>query len=214
MDILKQELLNKRQTLSEQTARRKVFNRLEIENKRRRQEDIKPMSKPESGGNDQKLNLPKHEVIRQLRILKQPVTLFSESDGDRLDRLNYVVHATCTTLFEIDDGDMTERRTNGHDDVDGIERFKHMKTDDLFEMCDEDKIVVFFNKVLSEWKHELDEMTEAEKKTANGKLTLANFNQCVSCLNPLFNLCKKKVLSVINFMLIWLLKSRHVNKWC
>ncbi|GJV97177.1 pre-mRNA-splicing factor 18, partial [Tanacetum coccineum] len=62
--------------------------------------------------NEQKidsLNLTKLEVIRRLRFLKQPVTLFGESDDDRLDRLKYVLKSG---LFELDDSDMTEGQTN------------------------------------------------------------------------------------------------------
>ncbi|KAD7480382.1 hypothetical protein E3N88_03518 [Mikania micrantha] len=48
----------------------------------------KPESSAASISNEQSLDLPKQEVIRRLRLLKQPVTLFGESDGGRLDRLH------------------------------------------------------------------------------------------------------------------------------
>ena len=54
------------------------------------------------------LDLPKQEVIRRLRILKQPITLFGEDDDARLDRLKFVLKAG---LFEVD-SDMTEGQTN------------------------------------------------------------------------------------------------------
>ncbi|KAI3787759.1 hypothetical protein L2E82_00156 [Cichorium intybus] len=284
MDILKQEMLKKRQSLSESTGGRKVFKRSEIEQKRiqklreeeKREADAKRLrqnqnqndsnssdpnsssnhnskldsakSKPESGAgsssktlvsDEQKidaLNLPKQEVIRRLRFLKQPVTLFGESDDDRLDRLKYVLKAG---LFELDDSDMTEGQTNdflrdivelkkrqksglsndrkrkttdestedkdgggGEDDVSGDggssgmdhdKDFKHMKAN-FAELCDEDKILVFFKKLLIEWNQELDEMTETEKRTAKGKSTFATFKQCARYLNPLFKFCRKKVL--------------------
>ncbi|KAI3682708.1 hypothetical protein L1987_82887 [Smallanthus sonchifolius] len=285
MDILKQELLKKRQSLSEATGGRKVFKRSEIEQKRiqklreeeKRDAEVKRLrqnqdqnesnssdpnsssnpnfkldsakSKPESGAgssskaltsDEQKidsLNLPKQEVIRRLRFLKQPVTLFGESDDDRLDRLKYVLKAG---LFELDDSDMTEGQTNdflrdivelkkrqksgivsdrkrrapdestedkdggggGEDDVSGDggssgndqdKDFKRMKAN-FSELCDEDKILVFFKKLLIEWNQELDEMTELEKRTAKGKSTFATFKQCARYLNPLFKFCRKKVL--------------------
>ncbi|KAI3829683.1 hypothetical protein L1987_03811 [Smallanthus sonchifolius] len=283
MDILKQELLKKRQSLSEETGGRKVFKRSEIEQKRiqklreeeKRDAEAKRLrqnqnqnesnssdpnsssnpnfkldsakSKPESGAgssskalisDEQKidsLNLPKQEVIRRLRFLKQPVTLFGESDDDRLDRLKYVLKAG---LFELDDSDMTEGQTNdflrdivelkkrqksgivsdrkrrapeestedkdggGEDDVSGDggssgmdqdKDFKRMKAN-FSELCDEDKILVFFKKLLIEWNQELDEMSEVEKRTAKGKSTFATFKQCARYLNPLFKFCRKKVL--------------------
>lgn len=176
------------------------------------------------------LNLVKSEVIRRLRFLKQPVTLFGESDDDRLDRLKYVLKAG---LFELDDSDMTEGQTNdflrdivelkkrqksglsdrkrksteektedkecgnGEEDEDCGEEDndkdgKRMKAE-FNELCDEDKILVFFKKLLIEWNQELDEMSEIEKRTAKGKSTFATFKQCARYLNPLFKFCRKKV---------------------
>ncbi|KAM7521597.1 hypothetical protein LguiA_011499 [Lonicera macranthoides] len=283
MDILKQELLKKRQSLAEHVGNKKVFKRSEIEQKRiqklreeeKREAEAKSLrqnpnhhhhhhlnpnpnsssnpnsksentkSKSESASSsslaltdEQKidtLNLPKQEVIRRLRFLKQPVTLFGEDDEARLDRLKYVLKAG---LFELDD-DMTEGQTNdflrdivelkkrqksgilsdrkrkatedrsedndgggGDDDVSGdgassgvdIDKdLKRMKTN-FDELCDEDKILVFFKKLLIEWKQELDEMTEQEKRTAKGKSIVATFKQCARYLNPLFKFCRKKVL--------------------
>ncbi|KAL8192794.1 hypothetical protein R6Q57_027242 [Mikania cordata] len=210
MDILKEELLKKRQSLSEETGGRKVFKRSEIEQKRiqkrrgeeKQEADAKRLcqnpnwsssnpnlkldstkSKPESGSDsisdEKKLDLPKQEVIRRLRLLKQPVTLFGENDGDRLDRLQ-------AGLFESkgqrDDKVELKRMDKYEDDANKFSG-----------LCEEDKILVFFNKLLIEWIQELDEMTETEKRTARGKLALATFKQCVRSLDPLFNLCRNKV---------------------
>lgn len=282
MDILKQELLKKRQNLAENVGGRKIFKRSEIEQKRlqklreeekreaeakalrlNQQQQLKegcnsgtssnpnskleiPKSKSESAAlssktltDEQKideLNLPKQEVIRRLRFLKQPVTLFGEDDDARLDRLKFVLKEG---LFEIDDSDMTEGQTNdflrdivelkkrqktgilsdrkrkavedsgedkevgagdedlsGDDASSGVDHdkdLKRMKTN-FEELCGEDKILVFFKKLLNEWKQELDEMTEAEKRTAKGKSMVATFKQCARYLNPLFKFCRKKVL--------------------
>lgn len=182
------------------------------------------------------LNLPRQEVIRRLRFLKQPVTLFGEDDEARLDRLKFVLKAG---LFEVDDTDMTEGQTNdflrdivelkkrqksgmmserkrkvtedsgedkdgggGDEDlsgdgnssgVDHDKDLKRMKTN-FGELCDEDKILVFFKKLLNEWNQELDEMTDSEKRTAKGKSMVATFKQCARYLHPLFKFCRKKVL--------------------
>ncbi|KAL0391001.1 UNVERIFIED_CONTAM: Pre-splicing factor 18 [Sesamum calycinum] len=280
MDILKQELLKKRQSLAEDVGGKKVFKRSEIEQKRlqrlreeeKREAEAKslrqkklqqeqqsddpnsssnpnsnpeiPKSKPESSSskslveekNIDDLNLPKQEVIRRLRFLKQPVTLFGEDDEARLDRLKFVLKAG---LFEVDDSDMTEGQTNdflrdivelkkrqksgilsdrkrkstedggedkesggGDEDLSGDgassgmdhdKDLKRMKAN-FEELCDEDKILVFFKKLLNEWNQELNEMTEAEKRTAKGKSMVATFKQCARYLNPLFKFCRKKVL--------------------
>lgn len=179
--------------------------------------------------------LPKQEVIRRLRFLKQPITLFGEDENARLDRLKYVLKAG---LFEVD-SDMTEGQTNdflrdiaelrkrqktgilserkrkdrkegggedgeggggeedlsgdgGSSGVDADKDLKRMKTN-FEELCDEDKILVFFKRLLNEWKQELDAMTDAEKRTAKGKSMVATFKQCARYLNPLFKFCRKKV---------------------
>ncbi|CDP10312.1 unnamed protein product [Coffea canephora] len=275
MDILKQELLKKRQSLAEETGGKKFFKRSEIEQKRlqklreeeKREAEAKALrqkqqkeqnegskSNSSSSNRDTKseipesskaltdeqkideLNLPRPEVIRRLRFLKQPVTLFGEDDEARLDRLRFVLKAG---LFEVDDTDMTDGQTNdflrdivelkkrqrngilsdrkrkatqdanedkegggGDDDLSGDEAssgadhdkdLKRMKTN-FEELCEEDKILVFFKKLLNEWNQELDEMGEAEKRTAKGKSMVATFKQCARYLNPLFKFCRKKVL--------------------
>ncbi|MED6194804.1 hypothetical protein PIB30_031904 [Stylosanthes scabra] len=290
MDLLKQELLKKRQSLAEDTSGKRVFKRSEIQQKeiqKLREQEKRELeakanrhnnqtantnsnnasstsgsasaaatssstggaSKPPGSAsslaagtslteeqNIDKLVLPKQEVIRRLRFLKQPVTLFGEDDDARLDRLKYVLKAG---LFEVD-SDMTEGQTNdflrdiaelrkrqksgmlgerkrqkaddgasedreggaGDDDLSegssGMEGdkdsdSKRMKAN-FEELCEEDKILVFFKKLLNEWKQELQEMQEAEKRTAKGKSQVATFKQCARYLNPLFKFCRKKVL--------------------
>lgn len=279
MDILKQELLKKRQTLAEETGGRRVFKRSEIEQKQiqklREQEkreleakshrqsssssDAASNPNPSSSSasapssatstsaaassksltheqNIDLLVLPRQEVIRRLRFLKQPITLFGEDDDARLDRLKYVLKAG---LFEVD-SDMTEGQTNdflrdiaelrkrqksgmmgdrkrkerddgagedgegrrgedelsgdgGSSGVDADKDLKRMKAN-FDELCDEDKILVFFKRLLNEWKQELDEMPDAEKRTAKGKSMVATFKQCARYLKPLFKFCRKKVL--------------------
>ncbi|XP_050366305.1 uncharacterized protein LOC126784837 [Argentina anserina] len=181
------------------------------------------------------INIPRPEVIRRLRILKQPITLFGEDDEARLDRLKHVLK---TGMFEVD-SDMTEGQTNdflrdiaelrkrqksgivsdrkrknsevvdgvvedgeggvGDDELDGdggssgadVERDMKLMKANFDELCDEDKILVFFKRLLSEWKQELGQMTAAERRA--GK-KIATLNQCARYLHPLFKFCRKKVL--------------------
>lgn len=187
------------------------------------------------------LVLPRQDVIRQLRILKQPITLFGEDDDARLDRLKLTLKSG---VLEID-SDMTEGQTNDflrdiyelrkrqksgsassflrdrakskRDDGDRLEDdgvdadvdknlsgdggssgmdtdkdLKRMKAK-FEDLCTEDKILVFFKRLLNEWNQELDEMPEADKRTAKGKSMVATFKQCARYLNPLFKFCRKKV---------------------
>lgn len=277
MDLLKQELLKKRQSLAQEVGGKRFFKRSEIEQrniqKLREQEkreleakalrhnngtassstaaaasatstpssDAKPdltSSSSKAITDEQKIDemvLPKQEVIRRLRFLKQPITLFGEDDTARLDRLKYVLKAG---IFEVD-SDMTEGQTNdflrdiaelrkrqktgilsdrkrkspedgvedgegggGDDDlsgdggssgVDADKDLKRMKAN-FEELCDEDKILVFFKRLLIEWNQELNEKQEGEKRTAKGKSMVATFKQCARYLNPLFKFCRKKIL--------------------
>ncbi|CAE5958946.1 unnamed protein product [Arabidopsis arenosa] len=168
--------------------------------------------------------LTKQEVIRRLRFLKQPMTLFGEDDQVRLDRLKYVLKEG---LFEEVDSDMTQGETNDFlrdiaelkkrqkssgvmndrkrktrdetsddDELSGAdkENLKRLKEANFEDLCDEDKILVFCKKLLLEWKQELDAMENTERRTAIGKQMLAIFNQCARYLTPLFHLCRNKCL--------------------
>lgn len=293
MDLLREELLKKRQSLAQETGGKRVFKRSELEQKQiqklreqekreleaksRRQSKTSSStdkaasdkSNPSASGtasatatstagssksltdeqNIDNLDLPRQEVIRRLRFLKQPITLFGEDDVARLDRLKYVLKAG---LFEVD-SDMTEGQTNdflrdiaelrkrqksgivsdrkrkdreegrtgedgeggggeeelsgdgGSSGVDMDKDLKRMKAD-FDELCDEDKILVFFKRLLNEWNQELDEMGEAEKRTAKGKSMVATFKQCARYLNPLFKFCRKKVV----YLFLPVLKDKKI----
>ncbi|CAH8283634.1 unnamed protein product [Eruca vesicaria subsp. sativa] len=285
MDLLRQEILKKRQSLSEEAGGKKFYKRSEIEQKKlqklreeeRREHELKAQrraaaaaSAASSGGkssiassapgssstasksdaaaaisdsksltdekNIETLILPRQEVIRRLRILKQPMTLFGEDDQARLDRLKYVLKEG---LFEVDSdvtdgqtndflrdisemkkrqksGIMGDRKRKGRDheeggergvggetrdgelssggessDVDADKDLKRLKSN-FEDLCDEDKILVFFKKLLIEWKQELDAVENTERRTAKGKKNVATFKQCARYLTPLFNLCRKK----------------------
>jgi pre-mRNA-splicing factor 18 len=188
------------------------------------------------------LVLPRNEVMRRLRVLREPVTIFGEDDADRLDRLKLVLKSG--VIDDIDDLEMTEGQTNDFlrdmielrmrqkagrdaygkgkikrvgtgdggeggalgDDVDDGEGDARRSGDDadadkdsarmkakFEELCDEDKILVFFKRLLNEWNQELDDMTELEKRTAKGKSMFATLKQCARYLSPLFEFCRKKV---------------------
>lgn len=284
MDLLRQEILKKRQSLAEEAGGKKFFKRSDIEQKKiqklreeeRREQELKAQRRAAAaaggGGkssgdssargsssasasskssasdaatvadsksltyqkNNETLILPRQEVIRRLRFLKQPMTLFGEDDQARLDRLKYVLKEG---LFEVD-SDMTDGQTNDFlrdiselkkrqksgmgdkkrksrdergredgdrgetrddelsggesSDVDADKDMKRLKSN-FEDLCDEDKILVFYKKLLIEWKQELDAMENTERRTAKGKQMVATFKQCARYLTPLFNLCRKKV---------------------
>ncbi|KAG5565375.1 hypothetical protein RHGRI_001317 [Rhododendron griersonianum] len=80
----------------------------------------------------------------------------------------------------------------GSSGVDYDKDLKSMKAN-FEDLCDEDKILVFFKRLLNEWNQELNEMGEAERRTAKGKSIVATFKQCARYLHPLFKFCRKKL---------------------
>lgn len=65
------------------------------------------------------------------------------------------------------------------------------------ELCEEEQILVIFERLLDGWRQDVDSMTEQEKQTARGKAKVATFNQCEWNLGPLFELCRKKVRALL-----------------
>ncbi|GAA0155998.1 hypothetical protein LIER_38195 [Lithospermum erythrorhizon] len=68
---------------------------------------------------------------------------------------------------ERDGGGGDDEDDGNSSDLDYDEDLKRMRAN-FEELCDEDKIFVFFKKLLNEWNRELDEMTETEKRSAKG----------------------------------------------
>ncbi|KAJ1294009.1 hypothetical protein BS78_01G113500 [Paspalum vaginatum] len=158
-------------------------------------------------------SLPREEVIRRLRVLRQPATLFGEDDAARLRRLQDVLEDPAA-LADVDAAEIGEGQTNDFlrdiqalrakaaaatkpkpgaeaqsREGDGVTREVPFE-----ELCDEDKIAAFFRRLMGEWSQEVDEMPEAERRTAKGKAAVATCKQCARYLDPLFKQCKKKAL--------------------
>lgn len=76
------------------------------------------------------------------------------------------------------------------------------------DLSDEDKILVFFKRLLQEWEHELENRPDSERRTGRGKSSVATFKQCARYLKPLFKMCRKKVsdfLPINDFLSLFLL---------
>jgi len=81
----------------------------------------------------------------------------------------------------------------GDEDDAGADRDLKMMEAEFDALCAEDKILVFFNRLLNQWRQELHGMPEMEKRTAIGKWEVERFNQSARCLGTLFEFCRKKV---------------------
>ncbi|KAG2546629.1 pre-mRNA-splicing factor 18-like [Panicum virgatum] len=167
----------------------------------------------ENGSSGQARALPRDEVVRRLRVLRQPVTLFGEDDAARLRRLHDVLEDPAA-LADVDAAEIGEGQTNDFlRDIQALRARAAAATKPkagaeaqrregdgedrevpFEELCDEDKIAAFFRRLMGEWSQEMDEMPEAEQRTAKGKAAVATCKQCARYLDPLFKQCKKKAL--------------------
>lgn len=173
-------------------------------------------SRAEDGPNHTTASLPREEVVRRLRLLRQPATLFGEDDAARLRRLQEVLEDPAA-LADVDAAEIGEGQTN--DFLRDIQALRakaaaaaakpkagaeaQQKEGDgeqrevaFEELCDEDKIAAFFRRLMEEWSQEVDQMPEAERRTAKGKAAVATCKQCARYLEPLFKQCKKKVWAI------------------
>ena len=166
------------------------------------------------------LLLPKVEVIRRLRVLKQPITLYGESDDDRLERLKIVMKTGeveaeqdllegeqndfLRDIIEMkkgkdkaapkpqEGGEKGAGQNDKDDDDDNDIDAKRLKAN-FDELCDEDKILVFFKRLLKEWGREVEERPEAESRSMKAKSVNATYRQCSRYLDPMFKMCRRKV---------------------
>lgn len=184
MDLLKQELQRKRRFLESEFSGRKALRQseihhLEIQKLREKmfqqaqsKKSTSPTptpSPPQPNSNTRTQSakedptLPRDEVIRRLRILKQPVTLFGEDDIARFKRLQSVIESGALEIDaeEIGDGqtndflrDIYELRKRQKAAIrnSGEGANEEMNKEVPFEdLCDEDKIKVFFKRFVDNY---------------------------------------------------------------
>jgi pre-mRNA-splicing factor 18 len=188
-------------------------------------------SRAESGSEE---SLPREEVIRRLRVLRQPATLFGEDDVARLRRLRDLIEDPAA-LADVDAAEIGEGQTNDflrdiqalrakaaaatkpkaagteaqRGEGDGVPRDVPFE-----ELCDEDKITAFFRRLMGEWTQEVDCMPEAERRTAKGKAAVATCKQCARYLDPLFKQCKKKVwITQVSCSTQFELRNAYCERW-
>ncbi|KAG6429142.1 hypothetical protein SASPL_107182 [Salvia splendens] len=79
------------------------------------------------------------------------------------------------------DGDKDLSGDGASSGADHDKDIKRMKAN-FEELCGEDKILVFFKKLLNEWNQELHEMTETEKRSAKGNINTEWKSMTFVCL--------------------------------
>lgn len=171
-------------------------------------------SVPKRGDGDPPLRTP--EVMRRLRALKQPATLFGEDAWDRFHRLRDLQLA----LEDHSDGQrnvyqkkMREvRAKHAEEDVYAYTRAKlpalanhtaeknaaeaaKRRNEDLETTCKEDYVHAAIRKFMRLWYSEIDAISKEERRTKKGRSLLVTYEQTKHWLQPLEKLLRKRKLS-------------------
>jgi pre-mRNA-splicing factor 18 len=127
--------------------------------------------------------LPSQDVIKRLRQLGQPVTLFGESDAERIRRL--AVHDP------RNEGEDDFRLRGGHEITEAKETKEKEEKDE--EVTDDfSRIRSWIKARLKAWEAALESRSDADKRSAQGRLKTKTYKQTKEYIRPLTRLCKRK----------------------
>jgi pre-mRNA-splicing factor 18 len=143
--------------------------------------------------------------MKRLRLRREPITLFGESDIQRAERLRKLELKTPIEYIQSDGSEFLKiiREEEDKEDQDeGIEaqlqrvqdEDPDFKKEDRPATCIEEEILFFFRKAWWEWHDELDRRPETERRTAQGRHDTATLKQTRAFLKPLFKLLQKRAL--------------------
>jgi len=154
--------------------------------------------------------MPVKQVMKLLRKLGEPITFFGETDLERELRYLKLEDETEDAEFrsginddfglDIKEMDETIENIKAGEEFDEEKEKDHeeklKKTEQMLlakqTMTQEEEILVYFRGLLKLWESDLDERTEAQKRTAQGKVATATYRQTVRNLRPLFKLLIRK----------------------
>ena len=127
--------------------------------------------------------LPSGDVIKRLRQLGQPVTLFGETAEERIRRL--AVHDP------RNEGEDDFRLRGGHEITEQKET-KEEKEEEEEPTDDFSRIRSWIKARLKAWESALESRSDADKRSAQGRLKTRTFKQTKEYIRPLTRLCKRK----------------------
>lgn len=158
------------------------------------------------------------EVRKELRNLGEPVTLFGESDAERIDRCvearasnadtrhenSFRLQSSTRDADEKSEASDTNKKTSAPLTV-----ITHFSDDSSLTPT---KVVYkYFRNLMKIWDHDLSNRTDAEKNSARGtssfclvriilifagKMEIRTYKQCKDYIKPLFKLCKQNEVPV------------------
>uniref|UniRef100_K3WDK4 Pre-mRNA-splicing factor 18 n=1 Tax=Globisporangium ultimum (strain ATCC 200006 / CBS 805.95 / DAOM BR144) TaxID=431595 RepID=K3WDK4_GLOUD len=212
---------------TQQATKKRRFGRSSGEKQQSKRDNSSTDNTVEAGkaddtASDPVFTLSWPEMKKRLRDLGQPITLFGETDRERMDRLRRAEHDVAFRQEdELGEGHRTRNRFVGEkeqedaehadDAAEDAEDFDDNSTNasakdpsatqmaaksntaDGDEDSDEDKLVYrFFKTMLQSWERDLANRPDHVKRTAQGKIAMKTMKQCKDYIRPLFKLCKQR----------------------
>jgi pre-mRNA-splicing factor 18 len=120
--------------------------------------------------------LPQGDVIKRLRQLGQPVTLFGETDSERIRRL--AIHDP------RNEGEDDFRLRGGHE-ITETKDTKEEKDDEEDLTDDFSRIRSWIKARLKAWESALESRSDADKRSAQGRLKTKTYKQTKEYIRPL-----------------------------
>ena len=129
--------------------------------------------------------LPPQDVMKRLRQLGQPVTLFGETADERIRRL--ALHDP------RNEGEDDFRLRGGHEITEAKETKEKEEKDDEEDLTDDfSRIRSWIKARLKAWEAALESRSDADKRSAQGRLKTKTYKQTKEYIRPLTRLCKRK----------------------
>jgi pre-mRNA-splicing factor 18 len=162
--------------------------------------------------------IPSEQVIMRLRMLKQPIRLFAESDESRIVRLrqaelnrpedeheggqkNWQIEKMKAEKEKAKHGDSSDEEELTHEEKQQKRRDKmaklKAKEDAACETDNKEELIKFWLKhMLKEWEIDLEEIPEELLKTVQVRKEKSTYSQTKSYLKPLFKQLKRRSLEL------------------
>lgn len=174
-------------------------------------------------GDDNEINLPETEIVRRLRLRREPIRLFGEDLINVFNRLRELeLHAPLDVIKDRQRNDLMRamneiENENVNSQVGGRDKETKKKTktsDQILEKLDEARIQVqklptgsdeldqkiirlYLKSIFATWQNYLEvDRTRDMKWSADGKLASATFRQTEEYIKPLFKHLKKRDMPV------------------
>jgi len=142
------------------------------------------------------LTLPQEEVIKRLRVRGQPITFFGETDILRAERLRKLEEREPVEYIEGMDDDFGKslRALDKQEEQPETKEEENEPEEQVEDNSRESVVLKTFGRLMKEWNIELQDRTEIQKRSAQGKIDTVTYKQCRRNIKPLFKLLRSKTL--------------------